>query len=88
VNGIQTLSHDYLNLAHLLLDLRMSGIARFRLSPHTCDMVMVATIFRSLLDQRIAPEEGMARLDAMALPFSDGFYQGKPGHSWTGLRAD
>lgn len=89
VNGVQTLSHDYLNLIHALPALRDSGVSRFRLSPHTCDMVMVASTFRSLLDQCITPDEGMARLDAMKLPapFSDGFYYGRPGHGWTGLRA-
>jgi len=87
VNGIQTLSHDYLNLIRELPDLRRGGVARFRLSPHSCDMVTVASIFRSVLDHRMAPEEGLARLDAMMLsgPFSNGFYHGKPGHSWTAV---
>jgi collagenase-like PrtC family protease len=86
VNGVQALSYDYLNLIHVLPDLRKSGVSRFRLSPHTCDMVMVASIFRSVLDRRITTEEGMSLLDAMKLPapFSDGLYHGRPGHSWTG----
>jgi collagenase-like PrtC family protease len=84
VNGIQTLSHDYLNLAGELADLQAMGVSRFRLSPHACDMVEVATIFRGLLDRRLDAGEAAARLDALkiAAPFSNGFYYGKPGHSW------
>ena len=88
VNGIQTMSHDYLNLAGELKDLQDMGVSRFRLSPHSCDMVEVATIFRALLDRRIDTAEAAARLDALKIdaPFSNGFYYGKPGHSWN--RAD
>ncbi len=84
VNGIQTMSHDYLNLAGELDDLLDMGIARFRLSPHSCDMVAVTAIFRDTLDRRIDTAEAAARLDALQLgaPFSNGFYHGKRGHSW------
>jgi collagenase-like PrtC family protease len=84
VNGIQTMSHDYLNLAGELTDLQAMGVSRFRLSPHGCDMVAVATIFRAVLDRRIEVPEALAQLDALKLdaPFSNGFYYGKPGHSW------
>ena len=84
VNGIQTLSHDYLNLIGELADLQAMGVTRFRLSPHSCDMVAVAAIFRAVLDRRIAVPEAAAQLDALKLdaPFSNGFYYGKPGHSW------
>ena len=84
VNGIQTMSHDYLNLAGELADLQDMGVSRFRLSPHSCDMVEVATIFRGLLDRRMDAGEAAARLDALKIdaPFSNGFYYGKPGHSW------
>ena len=84
VNGIQTMSHDYLNLIGELADLQEMGVTRFRLSPHSCDMVEVAAIFRAALDRRIAVPEAAAQLDALNLgaPFSNGFYYGKPGHSW------
>ncbi len=86
INGIQTLSYDYLNLIDRLPSLRAMGVSRFRLSPHTCDMVEVASIFRSVLDGTIDAQEGAARLDALGLPapFSNGFYYGKPGYGWTG----
>jgi collagenase-like PrtC family protease len=85
VNGIQTLSHDYLNLAGELADLQAMGVTRFRLSPHSCDMVEVATIFRGVLDRRISATEAGARLDGIKIeaPFSNGFYYGKPGYSWS-----
>lgn len=89
VNGIQTLSHDYLNLIGELSALAAMGVSRFRLSPHTCDMVAVATTFRAVLDRRLDAQEAGARLDALKLdaPYSNGFYHGKPGYRWsqTGL---
>jgi collagenase-like PrtC family protease len=89
VNGVQTLSHDYLNLIGELADLQAMGVSRFRLSPHSCDMVEVATIFRAVLDRRIDGGEAAARLDALKLgaPFSNGFYYAKPGHLWNSAGA-
>jgi collagenase-like PrtC family protease len=85
INGIQTLSHDYLNLVGDLALLRDHGIARFRLSPHTCDMVEVAAVFRAALDGDIAPDEAISRLEALKLPapFSNGFLHRSPGWRWT-----
>ena len=82
VNGIQTMSYDYLNLIAELADLRSMGVARFRLSPHNCDMVEVATVFRAALDRRLDAQEADARLDALGLgaPFCNGFYHGKAGY--------
>lgn len=84
VNGIQTMSHDYLNLAGELPALQAMGVSRFRLSPHTCDMVAVAEIFCAALDRLIDAEEANARLEAFKLdaPFSNGFFHGKPGYGW------
>jgi collagenase-like PrtC family protease len=85
VNGIQTLSHDYLNLIGELADLQAMGVSRFRLSPHSCDMVEVAAIFRAVLDGHIDGGEAAARFDVLQIgvPFSNGFYYGKPGNQWT-----
>jgi len=82
VNGIQTMSHDYLNLIGELPNLQDMGVARFRLSPHSCDMVEVASAFRDALDGRIDTAEAAALLDGLQLPapYSNGFYYGKPGH--------
>lgn len=84
VNGVQTMSHDYLNLAGELAELQAMGVTRFRLSPHSGDMVAVAAIFRGVLDRDIDAGEAAARLDALnfGAPFSNGFYYGKAGHSW------
>ena len=84
-NGVQTLSWEYLNLAQEIPDLKAAGVSRYRLSPHSCDMVQVATTFRSVLDEVIGVEEALARLEELALdaPFSNGFHHGRPGHGWT-----
>jgi len=81
INGIQTMSHAYLNLLGALGELRDLGVTRFRLSPHSCDMIEVATIFRGVLDGDIDTGSGMARLTALNLgaPYCDGFYAGKAG---------
>jgi len=84
VNGIQTLSYEYLNLIHEMPELRAMGVSRFRLSPHNVDMVEIASIFLAVLDERIATQEAAARLNCVkpAAPFSNGFYYGRPGYSW------
>ncbi|MBI5322004.1 U32 family peptidase [Bradyrhizobium sp.] len=85
VNGIQTLSYEYANLVQEVPALKAAGVARYRLSPHSCDMVQVASAFRDLLDEEIAPPEALARLEALQLgaPFANGFLHGQPGHRWT-----
>jgi collagenase-like PrtC family protease len=84
VNGIQTLSHAYLNLIRALPELQAMGVSRFRLSPHTCDMAAVASTFRAVLDRSITVDEAAASLDDLNLPapFCDGFHYGKPGYRW------
>jgi collagenase-like PrtC family protease len=84
VNGIQTMSYDYLNLVGELGEMQDMGVTRFRLSPQNCDMVEVASVFRDALDGAIDADEAKAKLDAMQLgvPFSNGFYRGGRGHTW------
>ena len=81
VNGVQTMSFTYADLIADIPALRAAGIASLRLSPHACDMVAVARIFREAIDGRCEPEEAQRRL-AAALPqaqFCNGFLHGKPG---------
>jgi O2-independent ubiquinone biosynthesis protein UbiV len=87
INGIQTMSYDYLNLAGELGALEAAGLRRFRLSPHSCDMVEVADTFRAVLDRRLEAAAATERLSALKLaaPFSNGFYHGKAGHRLVGL---
>lgn len=83
VNGVQTLSHDFLNLIGHLKELQGMGVSRFRLSPHRCcDMVRVAATFRGLLDGAITKAEALEALTDLNLPgpLSDGFYYRQPGH--------
>jgi O2-independent ubiquinone biosynthesis protein UbiV len=84
-NGVQTLSFEYLNLAQEIPALKAAGVSRYRLSPHSCDMVQVATIFGGVLDGVLPPEEALASLQEMPLdaPFSNGFHHGRPGYGWT-----
>jgi collagenase-like PrtC family protease len=79
VNGIQTLSYDFLNLIDRVEELRGMGVTRFRLSPHSCDMVRVAEAFCGLLDGTITATEAAEALIGLNLPgpCSSGFYDGK-----------
>jgi O2-independent ubiquinone biosynthesis protein UbiV len=86
VNGIQTLSHSYLNLMDDMDDMKEMGVTHFRLVPHTQDMVAVANIFREALDNTVSAEESGEKLTALDIPapFSNGFWNGRPGHQWVG----
>lgn len=81
LNGIQTLSHSYLNLLAELQELQDIGVHRFRLSPQDVDMVAVAQIFRQVLDRRLDPREGQNQLETLSqnVVFSNGFYHGNEG---------
>jgi O2-independent ubiquinone biosynthesis protein UbiV len=81
INGIQTLSHRYLNLAHETTDLAEMGVTAFRLSPHSCDMVEVATAYRALLDGKSDAEEVDAALLELGVPqpMANGFFHHRPG---------
>jgi len=79
INGVQTLSYEFLNLIDRVEELRQMGVSRFRLSPHSCDMVRVAIAFRGLLDRVLTANEAAEALNEMNVhaPYSNGFYFGK-----------
>jgi len=84
VNGIQTLSHSYLNLLDEMADMKTMGVTHYRLVPHTQDMVAVAKIFRNALDGIEPLAQSGEKLASLGIPapFSNGFWNGKPGHQW------
>ncbi len=86
VNGIQTLSHSYLNLLDELSDLQEIGVTHFRLSPHTQDMVAVSEIFRAVLDGRSTARRANEKLAALDIPapFANGFWHGQAGYRLVG----
>jgi len=89
INGVQTLSHTYLNLMQEMEQMQSAGINAFRLSPHTHDMVRVAQIFRDVLDEKINDDEAEEQFKALKIPapFSNGFFYGKPGYQWVEAEA-
>ena len=81
VNGVQTLSSTYGSVLGDLAALAGAGVASLRLSPQSCDMVAVATLFRRALNGALDAEDAMAAL-ALLLPnvaFSNGFLRGPCG---------
>jgi collagenase-like PrtC family protease len=81
INGVQTLSHTYCSLLNEAAKLAQLGVSALRLSPHSCDMVSVARLFRDVLDARREPEEATAHLRAICrdASFSNGFVHGRSG---------
>lgn len=81
INGVQTLSFTHCNLLGDIAHLREAGVTSFRLSPHNCDMIAVADIFRRVLDRKLEGKAALLELGAI-LPdanFSNGFLEGKCG---------
>ena len=81
INGLQTLSCTYVNLLAEIPALLTMGIAGFRLSPHTVDMVKVAEIYRARLAGHISSAEATHKLEDMMpqAAFSNGFFHKQPG---------
>lgn len=84
INGIQTLSYNFMNLAHELPELEQLGIEYFRLSPHSNDMITTARVFNQLIKQEISAQEALVQIRATGIsePFANGFFHQKAGHQW------
>jgi collagenase-like PrtC family protease len=85
INGVQTLSQCWTNLAGDMAALSEAGVCSLRLSPHTGDMVAVARLFQAAAESRIGPDEVLAELAALGpgRRFSNGFLLGPYGAAWT-----
>lgn len=85
INGVQTLSESWCNLAGDLGSLAEAGVGALRLSPHTGDMVRVAYLFREAADGRIGADEALAAMatDMPTRRFSNGFLFGAAGADWS-----
>lgn len=87
VNGIQTMSYTCCNLADELDVLAGYGVTRYRLSPHSHNMVRVAEIFRNVIDHKTEIAKAMKDLEEATptnLPFANGFYNATEGHRFVG----
>jgi O2-independent ubiquinone biosynthesis protein UbiV len=78
VNGTQTLAHTVTTATRQVDDLRAAGVASLRLSPHACDMVRVAHVFRDLADGRIDGDDATALLASVPLPGPVGRVSARP----------
>jgi collagenase-like PrtC family protease len=84
INGIQTLSHGYLDLMADMADMAALGVTHFRVMPHACDMVAVTRLYDSVLRGGMGAEEGGTKLRSLGIeaPFVNGFYRGRAGADW------
>ena len=62
LNGVQTVSQTCQALLQELGELQGQGIRGIRLSPQDCDMVVVADLFRRVLDGEMEPDGALERL--------------------------
>ena len=90
INGTQTMSDTYCSLLAELPALMAAGIDKFRLWPHSCDMVQVAVLFKDVLNDTIAVEEAEARLDEIVgdVPLANGYLHGREGRLWVEAAAE
>lgn len=84
INGKQTMTHTCINLIHEMPEMIKNGVTHFRLSPHSCDMVLISQIFDSIINDTTDLERSMHTLKEFGFgsEFSNGFYHGRPGHEW------
>ena len=90
VNGVQTMSRTCANLLNALPELSVAGVSRFRLSPQSWDMVVVAQIFREVLDGARDGESGVEVLECLIgdMGYSNGYLYGGEGiNYYTGTLA-
>jgi collagenase-like PrtC family protease len=82
VNGIQTLSENYVSLLPELGALAQMGVTHFRLMPQTVDMVALSRLFREVADTQVAVEEAISQLRRLCegTALSNGFYHGVAGY--------
>lgn len=82
INGIQTLSDRYLDLSGEIPDLHEAGVSALRLSPHSFDMIEIASAYRRLLDGKIEAGELSEMLERIGVPrpLMNGFIHGQPGY--------
>ncbi len=86
MNGVQTLSDSHACMALQAGALAQAGVTSLRLSPQTGDFGRVCTLFRGLLDGRLAGADVVAALhaDNEEMRLSDGFVRGARGADWSG----
>ena len=84
VNGMQVMSYSCCNLLGDLAALRKAGVGWFRLSPMSADMVVVAQVFRRVLERRATAAEGAVQLTALlpGVPASNGFVRSREGRAF------
>lgn len=84
INGVQTMSHTYLNLAQEIPEMMRWGLDYIRLSPHTLDMGKVIEAFQGVVQGQFEPLEAIRKIEGVdpSLKFSNGFFHHQPGYLW------
>jgi len=85
VNGVQTLSHSTVSMAHQFEGLREAGVAALRLSPQSQGFAAVCDGWAARLNSGLSAGDLEARLRPLVPGgrLSDGFVAGPVGASWS-----
>jgi len=85
ISGTQTLSRGCCVLLTELGTLREIGVTHFRLSPQKVDMVLVAGLYRDVLDGKKSAAEALQALRSVTgdIPYVNGFLHGREGLAWS-----
>ena len=88
INGTQTQSRGYCVLLPELRTLQEIGVTHFRLSPQDVDMVLVAGLYRDVLDGKRSAAEALQALRSVTgdIPYVNGFLHGREGLAWSEAR--
>jgi len=88
VSGTSVMSHGCVVLLREMNAMKKHGVGLFRLSPHDCDMVKVANLYRSVLNGGKDPDSARASLKKItgSMPFINGFFHGCEGMRWISRR--
>jgi len=83
INGVQTLSYRYLNMAPEIAEMAALGVSHLRIMPHQTDMIAVTRAFADHLSGKSTAEDVTERLAGLKIgPFINGFWHAIAGHRY------
>lgn len=84
VNGIQTLSYNYLNLLPQIPELIEMGVHHFRISPHHLHTNTVIETAHALMQGKVSGKQAASIVQSLLgdVPSFNGFYYQTPGYEW------
>lgn len=84
INGIQTMSYNYLNLLPQIPELVSMGVNHFRISPHHLHTFSIIETARSVIEGKVSAKQAASIVQTLLgdTPCFNGFFFGKIGCEW------